>query len=605
MKKVRNHTVAQALTARLAVMLLILVTLGTVLAGCAGQTATSSLTLNEEALVITEDNALNKEQLTLLAKEIQESDNALTVRAQLVAALNGYDMTTEGFDDEHLPEAHPENAPAYALNVLKKYEITTYESTDAMTVFDVQVLVGCFKTVVATDATIGFIDRILGWIALGLEWLINVPGFGNFILGTFYFAILVEILMLPLAIHQQKNARKQARLRPKEMAIRKKYAGRNDQKTMQDMQTEIQTMYQNEGYSPMTSGCLPLLVSLPVIWALYYIVIDPLKYMMACPSDLANALSSFAQAPRAAGGLGMTLQSTRGTIEILSRIREMGVDSLASFGNFQYFTNSGDCLETLQTILANHTIPNFSLGSVNFGLTPSITSLNWLLLIPLLTFGVYFGSMKLNRRMTYQPASSNDPGMGCSNTIMDVSMPIVSAVFTFMVPGAVGIYWIFKSMITTLKQFIMSQVMPLPQFTDADYKAAEKELAAKEKGRPVKKSGGAKNPNVRSLHHIDDEDYETAAPQPEQKGKKAVPAPAEPASGDASGDAPADTETDAAKPDQPAASAALVNSAPLKEDKPLREKKKKSWFAKKDNAADRADTQTGESANQDSRQKKD
>ena len=63
------------------------------------------------------------------------------------------------------------------------------------------------------------------WIAVAFEWMIKVLGFGNFLLGTVFFAIAVEIIMLPIAIIQQNNARKQARFRPKEMAIRKKYAG--------------------------------------------------------------------------------------------------------------------------------------------------------------------------------------------------------------------------------------------------------------------------------------------------------------------------------------------------------------------------------------------
>ena len=54
--------------------------------------------------------------------------------------------------------------------------------------------------------------------------------------------------------------------------------------------------------------------------------------------------------------------------------------------------------------------------------------------------------------------------------------------------------------------------MPMPQFTEADYKAAERELAGKDREKPKKKSG-SKNPNMRSLHHIDDdEDYNTLPP---------------------------------------------------------------------------------------------
>ena len=50
------------------------------------------------------------------------------------------------------------------------------------------------------------------------------------------------------------------------------------------------------------------------------------------------------------------------------------------------------------------------------------------------------------------------------------------------------------------------------RFTEADFKAAERELAGKEKNKPVKRDPDApRNPNVRSLHHIDDEDYESPA----------------------------------------------------------------------------------------------
>ena len=338
------------------------------------------------------------------------------------------------------------------------------------------------------------------------------------------------------------------------MAIRKKYAGRTDQATMQEMQREIQEMYQKEGYNPMSSGCLPLLVSLPIVFALYYVVIDPLKYMMGCPTDLANALTTFATAPRAAGGLGMTLQSNRGTIEILSKIREMGVSTLEPMKDFRFFTNGADCFSKISEVLNTHSIPDFSIGSLNFGLTPDIAHPSLLLLIPVLTFGVYFGTSKLTRKLTYQPTTANDPGMGCSTTVMDISMPLMSAVFTLWVPGAVGLYWAIKSIVGLGKQFIMSKVMPMPTFTEADYKAAERELAGKSKNKPVKKSG-TRNPNVRSLHHIDDEDYDTSA-KPAKSGK------------------PTATETpDADKPAEAPAETRMGEGAVLKEDVPAEERR--------------------------------
>ena len=96
--------------------------------------------------------------------------------------------------------------------------------------------------------------------------------------------------------------------------------------------------------------------------------------------------------------------------------------------------------------------------------------------------------------------------------MMNIMMPAMSAWFTFMVPAAVGLYWMFKSILGVVKTIIVAKVMPLPTFTEEDYKAAERELAGKEKNKPVKREPGSTgNPNVRSLHHIDDEDYETPA----------------------------------------------------------------------------------------------
>lgn len=99
----------------------------------------------------------------------------------------------------------------------------------------------------------------------------------NYIIAIFFFSLIVEILLFPLSIKQQKNSVKTASLRPKEQAIRKKYAGRNDKSTQQKMSLEINEMYQKEGYNPM-SGCLPLFVQLPVIMILYAIVRLPLTY---------------------------------------------------------------------------------------------------------------------------------------------------------------------------------------------------------------------------------------------------------------------------------------------------------------------------------------
>ena len=146
------------------------------------------------------------------------------------------------------------------------------------------------------------------------------------------------------------------------------------------------------------------------------------------------------------------------------------------------------------------------------GSVPSFTSI--LVLVPILTFVFYFASMKLNRKFTYQPAVQ-DAQMGCSNNMMDITMPLMSVYIAFIVPAAVGIYWMFKSVLSTLKSFIMSKVMPVPVFTEEDYKAAEKALKGKKSNsRPVaERAEGA--PKPRSLHYIDEDDEPLPPPVPE------------------------------------------------------------------------------------------
>ncbi len=523
----RNARITKKLLTRVVMGLLLLAMLGGVLTSCAARGGSIITTVTKGYVIgdnmMTDQNGLTAAQLDKLADEIVAGKNALSIREQLVAAMRGYDMSASDFDDAKVADgtlaAQPEKAPEFALNVLKNGGIETfpyYNSTSGeivMTAGDVETLVKCFQTNVDVDAGLGAIDQILHWIGLGFEWLINVPGFGSFILGTVYFAIALEILMLPLGIRQQRNSRKQAKLRPKEMAIRNKYKGRNDTATQQKVTQEIQELYSKEGYSPM-AGCLPMLITLPFLLFLYYIVIDPLTYMMGAPAGLSSAFLTFADAPVAAGGLGLTLTSTRGTIEILSLIRETGI-SIDGLADFAYFANGSDCLAALDGMVER--IPDFNLFGLNMGLTPGFGSHDQLILLfmPVLTFVAYWGSGKLTRKFTFQPMQAEgqkDPAQGCSNGMMNIMMPAMSAYFTFIVPAAVGLYWIFKSIVSTIKQFILFKVMPLPTFTEEDYKAAERELMGKDKNKPVKRDPDApKNPNVRSLHHIDDEDYETPA----------------------------------------------------------------------------------------------
>ena len=363
------------------------------------------------------------------------------------------------------------------------------------------------------DAIYRAIGKFLGMIDTAM---------GSYVVALFIFAILIEVLMLPFGIKQQKNSIKQAKLRPKEMAIRKKYAGRNDQPTQQKISQEIQELYQKEGFNPM-SGCLQLLIQFPIIIILYNIVINPLAYVVGMSAEAITGLIQFVKAAAETGGLGETIAAnSRGTIELINIISERGLSAFEGLKSFTFtdIAMSGEAIYAELAAAVETGLPDFHFLGLNLALVPQIGQISWLWLIPLITFGVYFGSMKLNRKLTFQPQMvANDQQQGCSNNIMDFTMPLMSVWITFIVPGAIGVYWIFKSLLSTLKQFILSRVMPLPKFTEEDYKVAEKEMKARAKGekRTYVNTTGEK---PRSLHHIDDEDYETSA-EPQKSVKKA------------------------------------------------------------------------------------
>ena len=313
------------------------------------------------------------------------------------------------------------------------------------------------------------------------------------------------------------------------MAIKKKYAGRDDQVTKQKQSQELQELYQKENVNA-AAGCLPLLIQLPIVLALYRIVVDPLRYVLGQVPALSSALNAYFTASPAAGGLGKSIVSNGGTITMLS---ELTPDNLAGLKNFLFYGNGEELVSTIEGIMPK--MPDFTLGNINLGLNPDISKPSILWLVPVLTFVIYFFSMRLTKKFTYQSQAMQDQQTACSGWLMDIYMPGMSTFFAFMVPALVGIYWMFKSIISTLRQFIVCKIMPYPQFTEEDYRAAEREYAGKAPkkgetrpdtrtyGKDVQMIGG----KPKSLFHMDDDDYvakieEEAKREAEEQGEEKI-----------------------------------------------------------------------------------
>lgn len=334
------------------------------------------------------------------------------------------------------------------------------------------------------------INRPLGWI---IE--ISYRFTHNYAIALFIFALVLQIVLFPLGIKQQKNSVKQASLRPKEMAIRKKYAGRNDKPTQQKLNEEIMELYQRENFNPM-GGCLPMLIQLPILFSLYNVVISPLKYICGFGAEtIKNIQLKVYEILQAAGTEGFEAFAEGKTVSqiiLITKMRELGLTNFVG-ENGQAITES--------------MLPDFTIfgGKLDLSMIPIQHLWSILLLIPALTLVVTYGSTWISRKLMYNPnpEAQNDISM----KIMNLSMPLLSVYISFTVPATIGLYWIFRSILGVLQQLALSKMFPIPKFSEEDYKAAEREANFKALSKNQQKKQ-----KVRSLHHIDDDDYE----QPEQ-----------------------------------------------------------------------------------------
>lgn len=108
----------------------------------------------------------------------------------------------------------------------------------------------------------------LGYVLKALYGLL-----GNYGLTIIIFTIIIRLIILPLYAAQMRSNRQMMEVQPKIKEIQTMYAG-NPQK----MNEALQDLYDNNKIHP-AMGCLPLLIQLPVIWGLFGLLNNPLKYL--------------------------------------------------------------------------------------------------------------------------------------------------------------------------------------------------------------------------------------------------------------------------------------------------------------------------------------
>lgn len=281
-----------------------------------------------------------------------------------------------------------------------------------------------------------------------LDWIYQFVG--NYGGALILFTLAIKILLLPLGLKQQKSMTKMQKLQPQLAALQEKY--KNDKNALGQ---ETMKLYKKYDVSPM-GGCLPLLIQLPILFALYRVIYEPLTYMC-----------------------------------------HMGQDAISALAKDFNFELTGNMMEQINLAKLADKI-NFSFLGLDLSLVPSFD--NWpTLIIPVLAGVTTYFSSKITQwvnkndkpekkeepkkkerilspeqKSTSQNANSAESMTKSMSTIM----PLFTVWITYTLPMAMGVYWV-ASNVFSIGQTVLLNGYYAKKFS-GELEAANEEKAEKQ-----------------------------------------------------------------------------------------------------------------------------
>ncbi len=336
---------------------------------------------------------------------------------------------------------------------------------------------------------IGPVASLLGYI---MEFIYNICssiGIENVGVCIILFTVITNLLMLPLTIKQQKFTKLNAVMNPEIQEIQKRYKDKKDQASVQKQQAELQAVYEKYGSNP-TSGCLPMLIQLPIMFALYRVIWNIPAYIgaikdiyMQVAGPLQNIFTSqeviesytgFVELAKA-NALAVEKYSYTGVNQI--------VDLLYKFDRAEWnqlkeiFPELSGIIEsTASRVIDLHSF----LGGINLMEAPGF-KLSIALIIPILAGVTQWISTKV--LSADNPSPSGDEGGAASATMksMNTIMPLMSVVMCITLPSCIGIYWVASSVVRTVIQIFVNRSMKNVEIEDIVRKNIEKQNKKREK----------------------------------------------------------------------------------------------------------------------------
>ena len=274
-----------------------------------------------------------------------------------------------------------------------------------------------------------FFGNILGY----LLWFLYTI-FKNYGVAIIFFTVILKAVMFPFSVKQQKSMSKQAKLAEKQKEIQKRCG--NDKMRYNE---EISKLYEKEGVNP-TSGCLVSMIPFPIMLGIYYSVIFPLKNTLhIASSTIDQAVNYVSRIP------GM---SAAGQYVELDIVKNWDVlkNSLTMF--------SPDDVTKIESFTGGFKF--LGLDLLNTPQTASFGEMLWL--IPVLCLlSSWFMTFYMNK-------TSGVKQQGCMKYTMYL-LPLISVYWSFIMPAAVGFYWVLSSVTGGLQSVVTNKFFSVNHMT--------------------------------------------------------------------------------------------------------------------------------------------
>jgi len=335
------------------------------------------------------------------------------------------------------------------------------------------------------------------------------------------FTLVTRLLLTPLQLSSQRTSRGMSKIQPEMQRIQNKYKNKKDQESQLQQSAEMKSLYKKYKINPL-AGCLPLLIQMPLIFALFNVLREPAIYITKLQEQytkIANdIIVNVSDAPQLLEGFKKAITTSTRHDYNLSKIDDLW--------KFLSHLNSGQWKEFLskmsveaQAILAPtlKTKEQFEMFlGVNLVDTPALLIKGgvWLaILVPIIAGASTYIFSKITMASSaamQQPAVNADGTVKASSTesmmkTMNIMMPVMTAIFSYTMPIGLAVYWIAGNIIMMGQQWFVNKIVMKQEAKLDEQHRKEREEEAKEKKMvkkkvikkvPVQKKTTVENENV-------------------------------------------------------------------------------------------------------------